>query len=105
MDKKNFFIIEVGTGGRIHLPKEVMEALDVVPGNQIKFDIAGGGVSIGRHQLKDPFADLANKKKGPDFKDLFAKEADRKKEAARVFEKRVQEKHEIRPEDREDFWR
>jgi len=104
MDEKKIHVMEVGRGGRIHLPKEVLKALDVAPGNQIKIEIGEAAVTIARHQVKDPFAEAA-RKKTPGFKELMEKEAARKKEAAEVFEKRVQEKHEIRPEDREDFWR
>ncbi len=104
MTEKNIHIIEVGSGGHIKLPKEVMKAIDVVPGNQIKFEIGSGHASLTRHQVKDPFAEAA-KKKGHNFKDLMAQQEERKKEAARLFEKGVKEKHEIRPEDREDFWR
>ncbi len=38
-------------------------------------------------------------------KKLMEQQENRKKEAAREFDKRMQEKHEIRPEDREDFWK
>ncbi len=55
MDEKNAHIQEVGAGGRIRLPKEVMDALDVAPGNQIKIEIRGDLISIARHQVKDPF--------------------------------------------------
>jgi antitoxin component of MazEF toxin-antitoxin module len=104
MDDKNPFIQEVGAGGRIRLPKEVMKALDVAPGNQIKIEIRGELISIARHQVKDPFAALAEKK-SPGLKELMEQQESRKKEAAREFEKRIKEKHEIRPEDREDFWK
>jgi antitoxin component of MazEF toxin-antitoxin module len=104
MNDKNAHIQEVGAGGRIRLPKEVMDALDVGPGNQIKIEIQGDIISIARHQVKDPFAALKNKKT-PGLQELMSIEEKRKKEAARVFEERMQEKHEIRPEDREDFWK
>ena len=104
MNDKNAHIQEVGMGGRIRLPKEVMDALDVAPGNQIKIEIRGDLISIARHQVKDPFAELKNKKT-PGLQELMSMEETRKKEAARVFEQRMQEKHEIRPEDREDFWK
>lgn len=98
------YIQEVGAGGQIRLPKEVMKALEVAPGNQIKIEIRGDLISISRHQVKDPFAALAEKK-SPGLKELMEQQESRKKEAAREFEKRMQEKHEIRPEDREDFWK
>ncbi len=104
MNDKNAHIQEVQAGGRIRLPKEVMEALDVGPGTQIKIEIRGDLISIARHQVKDPFAALKNKKT-PGLQELMSIEETRKKEAARVFEERMQEKHEIRPEDREDFWK
>lgn len=104
MTEKKIHIIEVGSGGRIQLPKEVMKAIDVVPGNQIKIEVGTGHASMTRHLVKDPFAEAAKKKKH-DIKDLMAQQEARKKEAARLFEKGVKEKHEIRPEDREDFWR
>ncbi len=103
MDDKNGHIQEVGAGGRIRLPKEVMDALNVAPGNQIKIEIRGNLISIARHQVKDPFAELKNKKI-PGLDELMSKEKSRKKEAAREFDKRMQEKHEIRPEDRKEFW-
>lgn len=103
MDDKNTHIQEVGAGGRIRLSKEVMDALDVAPGNQIKIEIRGDLISIARHQVKDPFAALKNKKT-PGLEELMSMEKTRKKEATRVFDERMQEKHEIRPEDREDFW-
>lgn len=105
MNEKKPLVQEIGNGGRIHLPKEIMKAMGVGPGNQIKFEVQGEWVMIARHQIKDPFAEAANKKKGPGFKDLMAQEEARKKEASKIFDQRVQEKHEIRPEDREDFWR
>ena len=103
MDEKNAHFQEVGAGGRIRLPKEGMDALNVAPGNQIKIEIRGDLISIARHLVKDPFAELKNKKT-PDLQELMSIEETRKKEAARVFNERMQEKHEIRPEDREDFW-
>jgi hypothetical protein len=54
--------------------------------------------------VKDPFAEAA-KKKTPGLGELMAQQKSRKKEAAAEFDKRIQEKHEFRPEDREDFWR
>ncbi len=104
MNDKNAHIQEVQAGGRIRLPKEVMDALDVGPGNQIKIEIQGDIISIARHQVKDPFAAL-KAKKTPGLEELMSMVETRKKEAARVFEERMQEKHEIRPEDREDFWK
>ncbi len=104
MSENAIHVIEIGQGGRIHLPKEVMKALGVAPGNQIKIEVRGDLASIARHKVKDPFAEAA-KKKTPELKDLMAQQEARKKEAAREFEKRVQEKPEVRPEDREDFWR
>lgn len=104
MNEKKPYIVEIGQGGRIHLPKDVMKSLDAGPGNQIRFEIGEDSVRILRHQVKDPFAEAA-RKKTPDIQDLMSQQAARKKEAADLFEKGMQEKHEIRPEDREDFWR
>ena len=104
MNEKKPYIVEIGQGGRIRLPKDVMKSLDAGPGNQIRFELGDGSVQILRHQIKDPFAEAA-KKKTPDIQDLMSQQAARKKEAADLFEKGMQEKHEIRPEDREDFWR
>ena len=104
MNEKKPYIVEIGQGGRIHLPKDVMKSLGAGPGNQIRFEIGDDAVQILRHQIKDPFAEAA-KKKTPDIQDLMSQQAARKKEAADLFNKGMQEKHEIRPEDREDFWR
>ncbi len=104
MGDKNIHIQEIGDGGRIHLPKEVMKALGVVPGNQLKIEIRGELISIARHQVMDPFAEAA-KKKTSGFNELMAQQKSRKEEVAADFDKRIQEKHEIKPEDREDFWR
>ncbi len=104
MNDKNVHIQDIAEGGRIRLPKKVMEALGVVPGNQLKIEIRGDLISIARHHVKDPFAEAA-KKKTPGLEELMAQQESRKKEAAAEYEKRIQEKHEIRPEDREDFWR
>jgi len=100
----NIHIQDIGEGGRIRLPKEVMKALGVVPGNQLKIEIRGELISIARHHVKDPFAESA-KKKTPDLDELMKQQRSRKEEAAAQFKKNMQEKHEIRPEDREDFWR
>ncbi len=97
-------VVEIGGSGRIHLPKEIMKALGAAPGNQIRFEVEGDGVRIVRHQIKDPFAEAA-RKKTPDIRDLMDRQAAKRKEAAELFDKGMQEKHEIRPEDREDFWR
>ncbi len=97
-------IVEIGRGGRIRLPKEIMKSMGAVPGNQIRFEVEGGSVRILRHQVKDPFAEAA-RKKIPDIQELMSQQAARKKEAADLFDKGIQEKHNIRPEDREDFWR
>ncbi|HBK78933.1 MAG TPA: hypothetical protein DDZ83_04475 [Nitrospinae bacterium] len=104
MSDKNIHIQDIGEGGRIRLPKEVMKALGVVPGNQLKIEIRGELISIARHHVKDPFAEAA-KKKSPDLKELMEQQKVRKKEAEEQFKKGMQEKHEIRPEDREEFWR
>lgn len=104
MSEKKPYVVEIGQGGRIHLPKDVMKALDAVPGNQIRFEIGEDSVRILRHLVKDPFAEAA-RKKTPDIQDLMNQQEARKKEAADLFAKGMQEKHEIRPEDREDFWR
>lgn len=104
MNEKKPYIVEIGQGGRIRLPKDVMKSLGAGPGNQIRFEIGDDSVQILRHQIKDPFAEAA-KKKTPDIQDLMSQQAARRKEAADLFDKGMQEKHEIRPEDREDFWR
>ena len=104
MDDKKPFIVEIGQGGRVRLPKDVMKSLGAGPGNQIRFEIGDDAVRILRHHIKDPFAEAAQKKT-PDIQDLMSQQAARRKEAADLFEKGMQEKHEIRPEDREDFWR
>ncbi len=104
MIEKKPLIVEIAQGGRIHLPKDVMKSLDAGPGNQIRFEVEGDSVRILRHQVKDPFAEAA-RKKSPDIQELMSRQAARKKEAADLFDKGMQEKHEIRPEDREDFWR
>ena len=104
MNENPGHVMEVGEGGRIHLPKEVMKTLGVGPGNQIKIEIRGDLVSIARHQVRDPFAEAA-KKKTPGLKELMAQQEARRKETTKEFDKRIQEKHEVRPEDREDFWR
>ncbi len=104
MSEKKPHVIEIGRGGRIHLPKEIMKSLNVAPGNQIRFQVEGDSARIVRHQVKDPFAEAASKK-SPDIRDLMDQQAARKREAAELFDKGMQEKHEIRPEDREDFWR
>lgn len=104
MSDKNTYILDIEDGGRIRLPKGVMEALDVVPGNQLKIEIRGEFTTLARHLVKDPFAEAA-KKKTPGLSELMAQQESRKREAAAEFEKRIKEKHEIRPEDKEDFWR
>ncbi|MBI2131969.1 MAG: AbrB/MazE/SpoVT family DNA-binding domain-containing protein [Candidatus Tectomicrobia bacterium] len=104
MNESHVHVMEVGEGGRIHLPKDVMKALGVAPGNQIRIEVRGDLISISRHQVRDPFAEAA-KKKTPGLKELLAQQEARRKEAAQEFDKRIQEKHEVRPEDREDFWR
>lgn len=104
MNDKNTYIFDIEDGGRIRLPKGVMEALGVVPGNQLKIEIRGDFITLARHLVKDPFAEAA-KKKTPGLSELMAQQESRKKEAAAEFEKRIKEKHEIRPEDKEDFWR
>lgn len=104
MNESHVHVMEVGEGGRIHLPKDVMKALGVAPGNQIRIEVREDLISIARHQVRDPFAEAA-KKKTPGLKELMAQQEARRKEAAQEFDKRIQEKHEVRPEDREDFWR
>lgn len=104
MSDKKPHVIEIGRGGRIHLPKEIMKSMNVAPGNQIRFEVEGESARIVRHQVKDPFAEAA-KKKTPDIRELMDQQEARKKEAADLFDKGIQEKHDIRPEDREDFWR
>lgn len=104
MDSKKPHIVEIGRGGRIHLPKEIMKSIGAAPGNQLRFEVEGDSVRILRHQVKDPFAEAA-RKKTPDIRELMDQQAARRKEAADLFEKGMQEKHVIRPEDREDFWR
>ena len=104
MSSRKPHIVEIGHGGRIHLPKEIMKSIGAVPGNQLRFEVEGDSVRILRHQVKDPFAEAA-RKKTPDIRELMNQQAARKKEAADLFEKGMQEKHVIRPEDREDFWR
>ena len=51
MSEKKPYVVEIGQGGRIHLPKDVMKALDAVPGNQIRFEIGEDSVRILRHLL------------------------------------------------------
>ena len=104
MSERKPYIVEIGQGGRIHLPKDIMKSLDAGPGNQIRFEIGEDSVRILRHLVKDPFAEAA-RKKTPDIQELMSQQEARKKEAADLFAKGMQEKHEIRPEDREDFWR
>ena len=50
MSDKKPHIVEIGQGGRIHLPKDVMKSLDAGPGNQIRFEIGEDFVRILRHR-------------------------------------------------------
>ena len=103
MSDENIYILDVEDKGRIYLSKEIMKKLAIVSGHKIKLEIQDQSAILSRHQIKDPFQEAKNKKKG-EFSDLFEKQKKQKEQANKTFEERVKEKHTFREEDKRDFW-
>jgi antitoxin component of MazEF toxin-antitoxin module len=102
--KEEVDIQAVEEGGFVQLPKQVMDALGLSPGKEVKFRMTGNRVTLERH-IADPFAEYRNRPQDPGMGDLIKAEAEKKKEVSKEFEERLKEKPEFTPEDHPDFWR
>ena len=103
-DKEKAHIEPVEDGGFIRLPEEVLSALGLSPGKEVKIRLAGNRVTIERH-IADPFAEYRNRPEAPSMDALVQAEAKKKAAVAKAFEERLKEKPEYSPEDHPDFWR
>jgi len=103
-DKEKTHIEPVEDGGFIRLPEEVLSALDLSPGKEVKIRLAGKRVTLERH-IADPFAEYQNRPEAPSMDDLIQADAEKKNAVAKEFEERLKEKPEYLPEDHPDFWR
>ena len=103
-DKEKTHIEPVEDGGFIRLPEEVLSALDLSPGKEVKIRLAGKRVTLERH-IADPFAEYKNRPEAPSMDDLIQADAEKKNAVAKEFEERLKEKPEYLPEDHPDCWR
>ena len=103
-DKEKTYIEPVEDGGFIRLPEEVLSALGLSPGKEVKIRLAGKRVTLERH-IADPFAEYRNRPEAPSMDDLIQADAEKKNAVAKEFEERLKEKPEYLPEDHPDFWR
>ncbi len=93
--------------GRLTLPKELLAAIGVRPGQEVRVSGQGKRIVIERYIPKDPFA-KPQKEKKVSFDGLLAQEEKRRQDAANEFEARMKNPpkvSELRPEDHPDFWR
>jgi len=103
-------ILDLSADGSLKLPPDVLEALQLEPGQKVRLflDTRRKEVRVERH-VDDPWAEAMKKKEGPDFDDLFADQNRREAEAEQLFDRRVdqvkKEKPKRRPEDDPDYWR
>ena len=103
-------ILDLGADGSLKLPPDVLEALELEPGQKVRvhLDTRRKEIRVERH-VDDPWGEALKKKQGPDFDDLFADQSRREAEAERLFRERMEqvkkEKPKRRPEDDPDYWR
>ncbi len=95
--------IRVGARGKIALPSEILQALDVDEGSYLSFEIDDAAVTLKKLHY-DPFLE-AGKKPDPDgFEKIMKQQKEGMKAAEQEFRERLKKPPELRPEDRPDFW-
>ncbi|MFQ5914298.1 MAG: hypothetical protein ACE5JS_14050 [Nitrospinota bacterium] len=94
----------VEEGGFVQLPEQVLNALGLAPGKEVKIRLTGDRVILERH-VADPFAEYRDRPKAPSMGDLIKADAEKKEAVTKEFEERLKEKPEASPEDHPDFWR
>jgi len=103
-------IFDLGKDGSLKLPPDMLEALELEPGQKVRvfLDTRRKELRVERH-VDDPWAEAMKRKQGPDFDDLFADQSRREAEADRIFDEKMnqakKEKPKRRPEDDPDYWR
>ena len=76
-DKEKTHIEPVEDGSFIRLPEEVLSALGLSPGKEVKIRLTGNRVTIERH-IADPFAEYRNRPEAPSMDDLIQADAEKK---------------------------
>jgi antitoxin component of MazEF toxin-antitoxin module len=107
MSKKKPTRLTVAADGSVRLPPEMMEALELKPGEQVelRLDTRRKQIHLERH-VDDPWAEAMREKKEKGFEDLMSDQKAREEEAERLFEKRRHEKPAPKkPEDDPGYWR
>ncbi len=77
-DKEKTHIEPVEDGSFIRLPEEVLSALGLSPGKEVKIRLTGNRVTIERH-IADPFAEYRNRPEAPSMDDLIQADAEKKR--------------------------
>lgn len=107
--KKKPRLLDVGPDGEVRLPPDVIEAIQLKPGEQIEIqvDVRRQFVRIERH-VDDPWGEATKESDGPSFQDLMDDHKSKAENAKRAFEDRLKEAPEEfkrRPEDDPEYWR
>ncbi len=110
MSKKPARTLTIGPQGEITLPEDVLQMLDVAPGEKVEFriDTRHKSVRIERH-VDDAWAEAMQPKEQAGFEDILDEQTKRERDAERLFDKRVEEADpedkKRRPEDDPNLWR
>lgn len=102
--------LTIGSDGRVLLPKEALDAIDVEPGAHVKLfiDTRRRSLRIERH-VDDVWGEALKKKDGKSFDDILAEQKQREKEAEDIFRRGSKDaasgKKDRDPENHPDRWR
>ena len=107
--KKKPRLLDVGPDGEVRLPPDVMEAIQLKPGEKVEIQVDGRRqfVRIERH-VDDPWGEALKDSDAPSFEDLMDDRKSKADDAKKRFEERLKDApKEIkrRPEDDPDHWR
>ena len=100
-------ILNLGPNAEVQLPDDVLEALDLEPGGQLKLfvDTRRKQIRLERH-VEDAWGEALKKKPEKGFEDLVSEQKARDAAASELFDNRLKEPPEKRkPEDDPDYWR
>lgn len=100
-------ILKLGPKGEVALPDDVLEALDVGPGGELRLflDTRRRQVRLERH-VADAWEEALRRKPEKGLEDVLGEQVKREQEAKALFEKRLKKPPPKRkPEEDPDYWR
>ncbi len=95
--------IRVHDDGTLRLPAKLVRKLDLKAGSYVKVTVEEGVLSLEETDF-DPFEEAKKPTDPGSIEKFLQDEEQKKKDAAKTFEKLMENPPEVRPEDRPDFW-